>query len=200
MNKPAGAFAGAERAGKAIQWELIFGQSTPLNLNAAFPNLVRTVGVTETRMVAVMPVNVTRGVVTMMRVRGTIDIYFNSLELAAAFANWNVHMQLQVVPSRDGNLQTAAVLSPGNAADQESNRIIWQRDYLPRTGTTITSPGAIEVHESNYVGMEVDIKVKRRFDRAVWGLALVVDVEAAAADLHQVSGRLRALFKASDGL
>ena len=49
-------------------------------------------------------------------------------------------------------------------------------------------------------GMEVDVKVKRRFDRAVWALALVVDVNVDAEALHHVSSGLRALFRTSDGV
>ena len=136
----------------------------------------------------------------MMRVRGAIDVYFNSPELAANFANWPVHMQMQLTPLRNGARQLAAVLSPQNSADQESNRIIWQRLYMPNVGTTITGPGAIEFHNSNVAHLEVDVKVKRKFDRANWQLDLIVEVETAAAALHQGSGYLRGLFKSSDGI
>ncbi len=136
----------------------------------------------------------------MERVRGNLDLYFNSTELAAAFANWFVHLMVQLVPVQDGAIVTDSVLSAGNSADQESNRILWQRVYYPNSGTTITSPGAVELHDSNYRGQEVDIKVKRKWDRATWGLVLSYDGEAAAVDLHILAGHLRALFRTEDGI
>ncbi len=136
----------------------------------------------------------------MLRVRGELDVYFNSPELAVDFTNWPVHLQIQLVPTRNGVFDTTAILSPQNSADQESTRIVWQRVYMPNTGTTITGPGAIEFHTSDKKGMEVDIKVKRRFDRAEWALMLVAEVENGAVVLHQLSGYLRALFATADGI
>jgi len=72
--------------------------------------------------------------------------------------------------------------------------------YLPDTGTTITSPGAIEKHTSTSAGMEVDVKSKRRFDRATWGLALVFDTNVDAEALHFITCSMRALFRTTDGL
>ncbi len=199
--RAASAFATAEdRKGKTIQWESLIDEGIPDFLNIVLPTIVRTVGAFTTRAVAIIPVSVTRGAVTLERVRGVMDVYFSSVELAASFDNWPVHMTIQVVPAADGAIDLTSCLSPGNAADQESNRIIWPRLYYPRAGTTITGPGAVELHESNYVGHEVDIKVKRRFDRATWGLALVCETETNAFALHAVGTRLRALFRGSDGI
>lgn len=147
-----------------------------------------------------VPVNVTRGVVTLERVRGTIEIYFDVAELTSNLDNWFVHMSLQLVPARDGAVDAASALSCNNAADQESNRIIWQRLYTPDTGGTITSPGPLERHTSVFSGQEVDVKSKRRFDRSTWALALVYVCDNVADGIHLFQGNMRALFRSSDSL
>ncbi len=147
-----------------------------------------------------IPPNVTRGSVTIERIRGFVDIYFSSVELAVEFANWSVQLSIQVVPVRNGAIVDEATLSTNNSADQESNRIMWQRNYYPRAGTTITGPGALELHESNFVGMEVDVKVKRKLDRANWALQMVCVAETNAITLHSGAISLRALIRASDGV
>ncbi len=201
MKKAATAFASQRtNTGQSLGWELILGATVPVDFATAFPLNIRNVGAFNTRAVALVPSNVTRGTLTMMRVRGTIFVYFSSAELAVAFANWPVHIQLQMVPARDGVINQGAVLSPQNSADQESNRIIWQRLYMPRAGTTITGEGAVELHESSAVALEVDVKVKRRWDRADWALALVSEVETGSVVLHQFGGYLRGLFATGDGL
>ena len=199
--KPASAFAaGEDRKGKTLQWESLMNEGNPDFINNQLPTIVRTVGAFTTRALTLIPVNVTRGAVTLERVRGVLDVYFDEAETTASFNNWAVHMTLQVVAAADGTIDLPQCLSPANAADQESNKIIWQRLYYPRAGATITGPGAVEFSQSNYAGLEVDIKVKRRFDRSTWGLALVAECETNAFALHIFGGRLRALFRGSDGI
>lgn len=199
MNKPAGAFAGAERGGKAIQWESLLDKQSPVQLDVFFPTLVRSVAGIDTRMVSVIPINTLQAPVTLLRVRGALNVFFLESQLSVSFIRWPVSVQLQLVGARDGQVDVQQILSPGNAADQESNRIVWQRDYYPAAGTTLSSPIG-ELTQSDYAGIEVDIKVKRRFDRATWMLALVLEGEANANTFHQIGGRLRALFKTSSGI
>jgi len=187
-------------SGQSIGWESIFGGTVPDDIDNVLSTDVRSTGAFNTRALTLIPINVTRGIVTMLRVRGELDIYFLSSELAAAFVNWPVHLSIQLVPARNGVFEAGAILSPQNSADQESNRTLWQRVYMPDTGTTITGPGAVEYHTSDKKGLEVDIKVKRRWDRAEWALMLVGEVEGVAIGLHQLSGYMRALFAAGDGV
>lgn len=201
MSGQASAFAPSEdRKGKTLAWEDIYDSPIPEAITTNLSTAVRIVGVTQTRFLTLIPVSVTRGTVTLERIRGTLAVYFSVTELAASFDNWPVHYQIQLVPARDGAITTEAILSPQNTADQESNRILWQRSYYPKSGGTITGAGAVELHESNYSGIEVDVRVKRRFDRATWALILVADVETTAGTLHVVGGHLRALFRAADGI
>jgi len=150
--------------------------------------------------VSLVPVNVLRGPVSLLRIRGSLDVFFLESETTADFDNWRVQLGIQLVPARNGVVDIAATLSLNNAADQESNRILWQRVYYPKPTTTITAPGAVEMFASNYKGQEVDVKVKRRFDRATWALVLSMDVNIDAEALHAVGGTLRGLFRASDAL
>lgn len=201
MTRPATAFAGGKRAdGQTMGWESIFLETVPIALNTAIPGAIRTVGVVTTTFVSVVPINVTRGTVTCLRIRGNIQVWFDATELAASFDNWFVNLSLQMAPARNGAIVNTAILSANNSADQESNKIMWQRHYFPVTGGTITSPGALEMHDSTYRDIEIDVKVMRRFDRANWAMVLVMDVEAGAGALHQMAGTLRGLFKTSDGI
>ena len=200
LKRPATAFAGGSTGtGKSVGWESILNDEEPQQIDSLLPTLVRTsAGNIQTRARSLLPINVTRGIVTMLRVRGTIAVYFDTNELSTSLANWAVHFSIQLVPARNGVFQTAAILTPSNSADQESNRIVWQHMYYPQSGGTITIPGDIEFHDTWHT--DVDVKVKRRFDRAVWDLMLVADVEAGAALRHLSCGYLRALFATADGL
>ena len=201
VRKGATAFApSVGRDGRQMGWEAVLEQRVPSDFDVFFPSNVRTSGANNVRFITLIPQNVTRGVVTMLRCRGTIVAYFDSVRLAASFADWPLSISMQLMPVQNGNIVSASILTPTNTADQESNRILWQRLYYPRAGTTITSVGALEVHESNYIELEVDVKSKRRWDRAVWALILVGEVATLAVAAHQVGGTLRGLFKAADGI
>ena len=201
MKKQATAFApGRTGGGQSLGWESLVEEEIPEALSQKLPIAVSTAAPLSVIARTILPVNVSRGTLTMLRVRGTIEIYFGSAELAVSLDNWPIHMTMQLVPARLGAIDTTSILTPNSADDQESNKIIWQRSYYPRAGTTITSAGALEVHESNFVGVEVDIKVKRRFERSTWALALVAQGETNAIDVHLCALRLRALFQSADGI
>lgn len=200
LKRPASAFApGTGKDGRTLSWEYIFDAPIPSPLLTVIPSVARVVGGITTNFLTIIPVNVTRGAVTLERVRGTFGIYFEEPELAINLAGAVVHMQMQLVPARNGAIVNTAVLSPDNAADQESNKIIWQRIYYPLTGEALVL-GGNRFRASSYIGQEVDIKVKRRFDRALYALALVVEVEGAAGLVHMAYGGLRGLFLAPDAV
>ncbi len=201
MKKGATAFAPSRTSGgQTIGWESILNAPEPQSITTFFPNVIRTVAPNDVRSVSLVPTNQTRGTVTLERVRGWLNVYYRSLELATNFDTWPIHISMQLVPSQDGAFTPAATLTGFNAADQESNKIIWQRLYYPDTGTTITGPGALEYHTSVCAPIPVDVKVKRRFDRALWSLMLVSESETGGIALHRVGGIMRALFRTSDGI
>jgi len=201
MTKSATAFAPSRtKGGQSIGWESILNTPEPQAPNVLFPNAIRAAAGFSTLSRALIPENVTRGVVTLERVRGWFNVYYRSLELAAAFINWPISVAMMLVPVQNGAFIPQGVLSPFNAADQESNKILWQRLYYPNSGTTITGPGALEYHTSVGAEIPVDVKVKRRFDRALWALHLVCDIETGGIALHRVGGTMRAIFRTSDGI
>jgi len=168
-------------------------------MGGAFPTLAFSVGGESIRFVTLIPANVTRGVVTLERIRGHIQLYWNGAQLAANFDRFFVKLGIQLVPVRNGVILDASVLSLNNSADQENNAIVWQRSYYPDTGGTITAPGAVELHTQKQSSV-VDVKSRRRFDRALWALVLSANVTAAAEAGIFATVKLRGLFRASDAL
>lgn len=200
LKRPASAFApGAGRDGKMISWEQLDSTNNPVGLTTAFPTLAFATGANQTRFTTLMPPNVTRGAVTLERIRGGISVFPGVVELAADFLNWPLMLTIQLVPLADGAILDAAVLSAKNSADMESNRIIWQRSYYPEGGGTITAPGALERHSCPNNG-DVDVKSRRRFDRAEWALLLTCDNDSSVSTATVISINLRGLFRAADGL
>lgn len=202
MKRSASAFApGTGKAGRTIAWEQLSGSSfTPQALGTLFPTLAHSTASIETRFMTLMPANVTRGTVTLERVRGFTHVWFDETQTLLSLIRWPVVMSMQLVPIRDGTIQITSVLSARNTADLESNRLIWIRGYYPANGTPIIGPGATNLDPGNWMDTEVDIKSRRRFDRATWALILVVDVDATAKDLHLGAISLRALFRSPDGV
>ncbi len=181
-------------------WESLINETDPQVCSNIIGSLVRNVGAVTTRFVTLIPVNVTRGTVTCVRIRGLIEVWFDATDLAVSLTNWPVMLSIQLVPVRNGAIEVNSILNTNNSADQESNRIMWQRQYYPTSGGTITGPGAVEFHSSNHAFVEVDVKVQRKFDRALWALILVAEIEADAESLHLMTAQLRALFKTGDGI
>lgn len=154
-------------------------------------------GVT-TRGVPLLPQNLVRGVVTLLRMRGHIAVHFSTataLDVGGYYAE-----TIQLIPTRGGDISTASALNPTNAADLESDAIIWRRTCTARQGT---GPGLVAFLDSR--PMMIDdfdirgIKSKRTFDRAqyaLWYVASFQDVDAANILL---SFDMRALFATSEG-
>lgn len=200
LSKPAGAFAPAVKGGRTIAWESINLTTTPIVISGAFPTLAFTTGLIATRFVTLIPENVLRGPITLERVRGQIHVWHGVTESAADLANWPIKISMQLAPLTAGVIQNSAILSSRNSADLESNRFIWKRDYYPRTGTSITAPGALEKLSSEDHS-EIDIKSRRRFDRATWALILTCDCDTSVQSIGTlVAINLRALFRTPDGV
>jgi len=194
------AFAPAKlRDGRSLTWEQLAVTAVPATWNTEFVNLAHTSGTIATRFRTLLPQNVVRGTVTLERVRGTIQVFFDEDILGGDFNEWSLWLQLQLIPIQDGAIVNAGVLSPRNAADLESNRILWRRDYYPAAGTGI-SIGAATMRPATQNVLEFDVKSRRRFDRALWALAMVADMEVLGGGTHRISTDVRTLFRASDGV
>lgn len=200
--KSATAFAPAERRGKVTAWEAIAGDHFFNQASSAFPNIAYAVAAEDIRYRVLIPANVTRGAVTLTRVRGDIAIAFNKVNIDAAGgqALAVLPIVMQLVPVRNGNIVDDAVLDPSNAADLESNRIIWRRTYVADMTSDI--PGTMNaVRVRNQRGpAEVDIKNKRKFDRATWALILTINFNTVEVFNLRLMTDLRALFATTDGV
>ena len=200
MNHPATAFAGSVKGGRAIQWESL-AVSYDLNaLTAQYPNVSLIAGGLTTRYRTLIPVNVLAGPVTMLRVRGTIFTTFLGSVLAAVGgqAKVAIPMSIQLVPVRDGAIIDDAVLSTRNAADLESNRILWRGCAWPNHANT--NGIVIDVDRVYPDKIDVDIKVKRRWDRASWALVMATIYNSIDEAVMQQAIELRGLFQTPDGV
>lgn len=187
-----GAFAGTRLRGGRLGWESLISSKVYQVTDNIFTNIgpVGTV-----RFTPLIPQNVTRGVVTVMRIVGQMRVYFDSPDV---LGDNMLDFNIQLVPVQDGNVVNNAVLDPANSADQESNRILWRRTYeneFPISGATIHKASS-----GNEQPCTIDIKTKRAFDRALWALVLVVDRTTTAGTDTRVNVDLRGLFKTADGI
>ncbi len=187
--------------GKSIGWESLQAAYLYEDLPTMFPSVADVSGGLTTRFVSLIPANVTRGVVTLERMKIMTSYYWSVLALDSANEGDNIPlaMNIQLVGVQDGAIALDSVLSPRNAADQESNRVIWRHTFWPdlsdAAGAVIDT---IRVYQSQ--GTEFDVKSKRRFDRANWALIYVCQYPTIPE--IQVRGFLdiRALFRTADGI
>lgn len=169
---------------------------TPTIIATVFPNSNPAVLTTIFRVV--VPPNITRGAVTLERVRGSLWVWNDQGVLEAGEADWNVNLSLQLVPVRNAAVVAESVLDVTNSADQESNRIIWQRQYYPPNVNLAAV--AVEIAYFTMPEPTVDIKSRRRFDRSMWALAVVCETNTGNQTRVLVAGHLRALFRATDAV
>lgn len=199
MTRSATAFAPARLSGgRALSWESLAGTGVGLTgfaqLGVFLPNLAYNPAANlDVRYRVLTPVNVTRGVVTLERVVGQMFILNINEEFPAT-----VEMSLQLATIRDGSIVDQAVLNTGNAADLESNKLIWRRLYvdgLRGSGQNIFC--------TQDVGMsDIQVRVRRRYDQATWALILVAlhDSTTHSAQGLSINCNLRGLFRAPDGI
>ncbi len=173
---------------------------TPKTLSTVFGTVSLTLGNFTTRYLTLIPVNVTRGVVTLERIRGEIRVFFDRDNSVANTEKMLVQLQIQLVPIRNGAIVDDAVLSPENLADLESNRILWRRNYYVADVLATTVAGSVLNPGQQNTRVDVDVKVRRRFDRALWALIIVCRSKTTADDFNLCTLDLRGLFRAADAL
>jgi len=197
----AGPFAPAVRNGRALTWESLGQTQTPVDLPGQFVNNAFDAGIFRIRYAVLLPQNVTRGVVTLVRLRGSLVVYFPVADISQGTGPQSTFMEtnIQLVPIANGVIQDEMILNPLNAADLESNRIIWRQNYTMEAradGALIASQRFYSQHEKT----EVDVKSKRRFDRALFALVIVVAYPIIDETSIRVGMGWRGLFLAADGL
>lgn len=184
--------------GRSLTWESLSGATViPATVTAAYPTVAHTAVNVQTRFVSQIPGNVVRGVVTLERIRGQFQYYWADGDVALTIGAWPIFASIQLVPLRDGGIVTDSVLSSRNSGDLESNRFIWRQAYYPSTPAFAGVGDNFLTHEGPYA---VDVKSRRRFDRALWAMILVIDIDADSILTALVCSEFRALFRATDGL
>lgn len=190
------------KGGRSLSWESLAIDTAGNNHDVVFNNLAFTAGGSDVRYRVLIPPNVTRGVVTLERTRLIWETFFEggAVALSDGISRFRVPWNMQLAAVRDGAIQDASVLDPRNAADQENNAIIARGI---RIGDGATNDGfalAVDRYYQTKDGHDIDVKSKRRFDRALWALILVASSPAAlTADWKHILD-VRALFMAPDGV
>lgn len=233
MKKPSMFATGRARDGRSLQWEGTAYAAHPVNVSAAFPNLTFLINAPPIFNVqcsqVVVPINETRGQVTLERVRGWSQFWREQSTLEPTGGNpyWpsplnlvagaSVHTlveSLQLVPAQQGALVTTtttvvgqlnnAFLSVTEPDNQDQSRIIWQRWHRLELGASVDDDSAIWRYMPQGEAADVDIKSKRRWDRSTWALVHTVEMRANSATQLQLltfwSGHFRCLFRSYDGL
>ena len=193
----ASAFAPARSGGRTIAWEALSVSVDVDSVQNQFPTVAFSDVDRRIRFVTLIPANVLRGPVTLERVRGSISAWGSS-DMLTVFDQWSTTVSMQLVPLRDGAIEAVSVLNDQNSGDLESNRIIWRHNYVPLVASPLVGPAAAAM--TSLGGGEIDIKSKRRFDRATWALILVCNTNVANLATVFFSLDLRALFRTSDGI
>jgi len=202
LNHPATAFAGKVAGGRGVQWESLSVSYTAQDLTVQYPTVSVTAAGFTTRYRTLIPPNVTRGPLTMLRVRGSIYTIFEQGMLAVATGTTDmvIPMSIQLVPVRDGSIVDDTVLDMRNAADLESNRILWRGNAWAAYQSNDTNGLQINVLRRYPTMIDVDVKVKRRWDRATWALIMAETFSSASEDILLQSIELRGLFQSADGV
>lgn len=161
------------------------------------------VGANTVRIRVILPHNLSRGVVTMMRVRGMINNVFPITNLAISVTGRRLMthaMNMQLVPVTNNTVVLDSVLDPANVTDQESNRVLWRHTYSADLNAQAgTDVGGLRFAQQKDA-TDLDVKSMRRWDRALWSLLLVSSYDTVEGFDHRLNLDIRGLFKASDGV
>lgn len=187
--RPASAFAPAMSGGRSLGWESLANVS---GTNAAVFNVVTAATILSR---VLLPENLTRGVVTLERIRGCV-FFVGADNDFTAFGDEFITAGIQLVPLVNGVVPVQSVLDPDNAGDLESNRWIWRCTYGPANqyaSATITRAVCYTPPSS-----EIDVKSRRRFNRSAW--ALYMTVTGPGVTQFNTNLTIRALFRSGDGM
>jgi len=199
--RPAGPFATSVKNGRARSWESVANHFLYDDWDTVFPNTALVVAGRLVNYRVLTPINVTRGIITLQRVRGEISIGYRVGEIAAAggFTKALLPMNIQLVPARNGGIVDEAVLDPTNSADLESNRILWRYTSTIYPGV---DQNGLQVAGNRYYfdRTSVDIKVSRRYDVSEWALIWVIEADAVDIATNIVMLEARGLYLATDGV
>jgi len=147
------------------------------------------------------------GDVTLQRIRGDITVYMGESAInpsETTVANM-MGLSIQLLPVINAAVLGSQVLDTHLVANQDSTNILWQQDYFPAMCDSTVVPNIAFLNagtEKALVAKRIpfDVKVKRRFDRSTWRLALCSTAVTAEESSWGVAERVRALFLTSGGI
>jgi len=213
LGKPAGAFAGGTyRDGRAKDWEQIAGEFCWDPWDVVVPNNVATLTLCDENEFALkrrtlLPLNVLTSQYTIERIVGHLEIvWFMSRFDGTSLKNMLVlpiASGIQLIPRTGLTTAAAAVLSPRDTADLESNRWMWLNYANPMFQWHDFSDAVGDDALMGY-RTKIDVKTRRRVDGANWQLDFVSVAHANAIDLalreaYRVNLVLRCLLRSYEG-
>lgn len=200
MSKPASAFASSMQAGRSLSWEALVLGHVFESFTLAFNNVAYTSGGRDIRYAVLVPANVSRGAVTLERMKVQFALWILRSGLNSSAATQSVPFHIALTPVQNGNIVDEAVLNPVNTADTESNRIIWRHTYTVAHGEPVALAALGDFNDFHGNDQVWDVKSRRRFERANWALILTTSVSTIRQPDYGMTTDIRALFRAPDGL
>lgn len=188
MNRGPSAFAPSRLpGGRTLKWESLANTAGQV-WNTFFTNTEP--GTSRARVL--LPLDILGGVTTVERIRGWVWFHIPNTVIDASATDLGMNVSMQLCPIQNATLVTQAILNDTNAADKENNRFLGFWNIFPTGWNSI--PLTMDAVAGQAVTLEIDVKVRRRFDRSVWTLLLTTSAINVGIGTVTVAAELRALF------
>jgi len=212
-------FAPARRRGGNLSWESMVAPLVPglepsnimfpTQKNASFPYGLANTVTADTFYRLIIPVNPTRGVVSLRRI---VMDWHVALDTTAVNAFGQAHhftmKRFVALAPADANLTPGTIVGPMYAANSflEGPEVLWQDTILARAAGSTSLDPPVDVGNllpaTTLAPHHIDIKTMRRFDRQEWGLVagIAIPLDAWEESYWYHSMNMRMLFVSPDGI
>jgi len=201
-------FAQGKRGDRTLEWIHLGAQLMPRRIALLFAT-GEVVGTQNIAITTMLPQNIASGgEVTLIRIVGFVQVYeriaASAVQNAATPSTQMMGLNIQLTQIIHGAIGTT-FLDGEDANDKDSSNFLWRHGY-PSAGVTGTVgsfnflSGSADQPGGTHPRTNIDIRVKRRFDRSAWALVFGMSVLNAEINEWGVSFSFRGLFLTSGGI